>query len=302
MTEREQKVVDLFLEGKTIKEISEITERTYDQTKKVKYRFKHLIPDELFLKKKIVNETFFDTIDSEIKAYLLGFFLADGCIDGSKHRNGEFTNRLLVNNSIDDLSVINLFNSFICPESIIEFKNSQRGVVHRKEQASIRWSSQYMTRILLDKYKFCRLKAYNPEFSMPINLIPDNLQRHFVRGYFDGDGNVDFAIIQTTNNMETTRFCFSMVCNSHKFAEQVGNIICNAMTDTTSTIREHKGKTTNWWTLRFNTEKINTLAKNYNLYKWLYEDSNFYLERKKNKFDSFFEYRAKANGNTFSPV
>ena len=31
-------------------------------------------------RKLIKNENYFDNIDSEEKAYLLGFFLADGCV------------------------------------------------------------------------------------------------------------------------------------------------------------------------------------------------------------------------------
>ena len=38
----------------------------------------------------LINENFFDNIDSEEKAYLLGFFIADGCIQKeAKKKNGE---------------------------------------------------------------------------------------------------------------------------------------------------------------------------------------------------------------------
>ena len=60
-----------------------------------------------------INEEFFDNIDSEEKAYLLGFFIADGCMQKEeKKRNGEiysYSYRFTLNNSIDDLEIIELF-------------------------------------------------------------------------------------------------------------------------------------------------------------------------------------------------
>jgi len=41
------------------------------------------------MRKMQLNEKFFDNIDSEEKAYLLGFFLADGCIS---HNNNWYSN------------------------------------------------------------------------------------------------------------------------------------------------------------------------------------------------------------------
>lgn len=49
-----------------------------------------------------INDTFFDVIDSELKAYALGFLVADGCIKHEKRANGNFSYRVAFNNSIDD--------------------------------------------------------------------------------------------------------------------------------------------------------------------------------------------------------
>ncbi len=40
------------------------------------------------MRKKIYNENYFETIDSEDKAYFLGFIFADGCVtnDSKKYR------------------------------------------------------------------------------------------------------------------------------------------------------------------------------------------------------------------------
>lgn len=293
MNEKIKRRLDLFLEGKTISEIAEITGDTYSAVKHTKLDYRHLLPENLFQYRFKVNDDFFDNIDSEIKAYLLGFFLADGGIDGSKGRCGNDTYRLAINQSIDDLEVVKMFEKYICIESEIKYSNRQQGVKFRKPQCTIRWTSEQMTKTLAEKYNIHKRKSYFNEFVFPFQNIPQNLHRHFIRGFFDGDGSVDFAKIMTANGNETTRFQYSFICNSPMFAKQLGDIICKITEGVDSSIVEVKGKTTNWWTLRFNTHKINSLEKRFAFYEYLYKDSEFYLSRKKEKFDSFFEYRAK---------
>ena len=139
-----------------------------------------------------INETFFDVIDSEEKAYLLGFFIADGCIQKeAKKKNGEiysYSYRFSLNNSIDDIEIIKLFQKYICPHKKLEYKNNQSGVKSkRKEQVSIRWVSKHMYETL-NLYNIHERKTYDSNFEFPFDKIPKKLIRHFIRGYFDGDG------------------------------------------------------------------------------------------------------------------
>lgn len=293
MNEKVKQRIKLFKEGLSIQEISEITGDNY---KTVEGTARYYRESGLTVNKKQTNFSdhyYFDEINTEKKAYLLGFFLADGCIDGSKTKGGLYCNRLTINNSVDDLEIIKEFHSEICSKSKVCFKNYQKGVIFRKEQCSIRWSSEHMTTSLINKYNFCRRKAYNQDFEFPFETIPENLHRHFIRGFFDGDGSVDFKLMLTKNGVETSRFQYGFLCNSFKFAKQISDIICNLSEGVTGTITEITGKTTKWYVLRFNTYKINSVEKRYKFYEWLYKDSNIYLCRKKSKFDSFFEYRGK---------
>jgi len=76
-----------------------------------------------------INQEFFDNINSEEKAYLLGFFIADGCMQKEeKKKDGKvysYSYRFALNNSIDDLEIIELFQKSICPNKEIEFTNDQ---------------------------------------------------------------------------------------------------------------------------------------------------------------------------------
>jgi len=289
--------LELFLEGKTIGEIAEITKDTYSAIKHTKIDYKYLLPENLFKYRFKVNDDFFDNIDSEIKAYLLGFFLADGCIDGSIGKGKNKTNRITINQSMDDLEVVKMFEKYICLESEIKYKNSQLGAKFRKPQCYLRWTSEHMTKTLEEKYNIHERKSHFNDFIFPFENIPKEMYRHFIRGFFDGDGSVDFAKTITLNGIETTRFQYSFICNSSLFAKQLGDIICKITDGVKSTIRQINGKTTNWWVLRFNTSRIRSLEKRFAFYEYLYKDSEFYLSRKKQKFDSFFEYRANAINN-----
>ena len=63
--------------GKNIKEIAEIVDIPAKRLAEMIKEFRLEIKKGSSSK---VNETFFDKIDSEEKAYLLGFFIADGCM------------------------------------------------------------------------------------------------------------------------------------------------------------------------------------------------------------------------------
>lgn len=47
-----------------------------------------------------------------------------------------------------------------------------------------------MCKKLETKYKILPKKTLDVNFSIPENTIPDYLWRHFIRGFFDGDGHV----------------------------------------------------------------------------------------------------------------
>lgn len=228
------------------------------------------------------NDNYFDIIDDENKAYLLGFFIADGYVTSDK--------RICFNNSIDDLEIVEKANLFISPESKLYFSNKQTGAKFRKEQVSLRFKSGYMCDILKNRYDIIQTKTLHSDFKFNFELIPKELINHFIRGYFDGDGSVSFY---KTNN--TIFFNFSFVFNSLKFTEQISNIFIELF-DIIPVIREKKGKTCTYYTLRFNYSR-NRVSKIQEIYNWLYKDSSICLNRKKDKFEQYFEYRANSNLN-----
>lgn len=228
------------------------------------------------------NDNFFDIIDSENKAYLLGFFIADGYLSENR--------RICLNNSIDDINILELFQKEVSLDSKIILSNKQKGAKFRKPQATIRISSNHMYNTL-NKYGITENKTQSSNFSFDFNTIPKEVVHHFIRGYFDGDGSVSFY---KTNR--TIFFNFSFVFNSLNFTNQISQIFEDKFS-IQSVIRKHIGKTSNWFSMRFNYNRDRT-NKIKEIYNWLYKDSTIYLERKRLKFNNYLEYRANSIGNT----
>lgn len=261
--------VELFKQGWKYKDLAAkygVTTQTIGRIFK-KYNIKE--PDNY----KWVNSTYFDIIDTEEKAYLLGFFIADGCVREEFDKRYECTNRLrmCLSNSIDDKEIIELLHKKICPNNKLLWRHNTKGAKNRKPQLTVQWTSNHMSNILINKYKILPKKTYDLNFKFPFETIPESLHRHFIRGFIDGDGAI---------SLDGLRFCF----NSELFLEQIMNIFINFFKNNNLefhyTKRLEKGKTVDIWKAfiaKGNHEKQQLLKD------FLYKDATVYLTRKYNK-------------------
>lgn len=108
---------DMMLHGKTQKEIGEYFGGISSQ--RVSELFKHF--NVKFVRRKsFIDDKFFDEINTEEKAYILGYLVADGCIRHEVRKSGNISYRIAFNNSIDDKETIELIHSLICPNTAIK--------------------------------------------------------------------------------------------------------------------------------------------------------------------------------------
>lgn len=133
-------------------------------------------------------------------------------------------------------------------------------------------------------------KTTDISFTFPIELIPENLRRHFVRGFIDGDGYMG-------NNGEEGNFSISIVGVSESFLICIGDLVSNA-TGMSYNLYKSKGKTVDYISLRWSCDRMNKLEKITRLRDYLYTNATIYLLRKKEKIDVYIEYRANVLGNT----
>lgn len=248
--------------------------------------------DTKFVKFRKVKciDSYFDKIDTEKKAYLLGFLIADGCIsiDYKDDMTRKPIYRIYFNNSIDDIEILNHYRLEICPEKIIHFRDVKQGAKNRKTQANLRFTSRYMCDSLEELYGIKPRKTYNSTFKFPFEKIPEEMIRHFTRGFFDGDGSVSFYKYN-----KSIFFNFSFVLNSIDFTNQIAEIF-ESKFNIISKIYSHEGKISNYFTLRFNYNRKRT-EKIKEIYDWLYNNSTIFLKRKKIKFEEYFKYRANCS-------
>mgnify|MGYP001565501980 CR=1 FL=1 len=262
------KILNLIKEGKNFKEISSIleipTRRFGEMMKSNDMSFEtrgYLIPK---------NNNFFESIDSEIKAYLLGYTLADGCVlIEPKRKKGviySYSKRLAFCVSIDDREVINLLKDNISSVSNIREFHCSIGAINRKRQLSLKFASSKIVDDLI-KLGINPNKTYESDFQFNFENIDTSLIRHFIRGFFDGDGSYRVGTL-------------SFISTSLPFLKQIEEYFKLEIPSITSRIRSSKGKTIDYHQLHFNTGK----GVEKEVYDLLYQNSNYYLQRKKVKF------------------
>ena len=126
------------------------------------------------------NELFFSNINTEAKAYWLGFIFADGCVIRRKYGNKNLI-ALRIGLSYRDNDHLELFLKDIESSNAIAYcgngnecrvsLNSDRLVKDLENLGCVKRKSLKLTKL--------------PD-------MPDKLVRHFIRGYFDGDGCISF--------------------------------------------------------------------------------------------------------------
>lgn len=130
---------------------------------------------EYYTTKYNVDKNYFEVIDTEQKAYWLGFILGDGCISGVT--NKQMILRIALKQ--DDIAHLEKFQKSIKTNSPIK-----KYVVNKKYKVcSLEINNTFLAKSL-SKYGIIKNKTYTATFPK----IPHELKRHCIRGIFDADG------------------------------------------------------------------------------------------------------------------
>lgn len=216
-----------------------------------------------------MDEHFFHTIDTEEKAYWLGFLYADGCV----RADGQYLFHLQMSLSSKDRRHLEKFKDSIgFSGKISDFKNTT-GYRTDLDYSRIDLSSKSMIRDLIKQgctpRKSLILKFPNAE------QVPEHLTNHFIRGYFDGDGCVN-----TNFKNKTCRISF---CGTLEFLTRLQKLL-NDMK-----INAHIGKRhdnlVNCYDLT-----LNGAHQSMRFYRHFFYDGMIFLDRKLLKFVEFFEF------------
>jgi transposase len=216
--------------------------------------------NQLIRKYKKIKEDYFDTIDTQGKAYYLGLLFADGCVSISDN-----SSRIEINLQEEDKEILEKFSLTILRENALKFRDlSKRG---KKNQWVLRLNNKKMCKQL---EKIGCPPAKSLILFWPQWLINPELQRHFIRGYYDGDGGLKC-------NEENYHAYTFQITSTIDFCQNTDKIINSQLPiHFTYDTSNENGITT--------TIYVSGNRQILTLLDWLYRDATIYMERKYQKY------------------
>ena len=209
----------------------------------------------------------FDKIDTEAKAYWLGFLYADGC-------NFEPRYTVSLNLVEGDKPHIEAFAHFLDLDRPL--LRIRRRTPNSQHQYSISASDMHFS-AQLARLGMVRNKTFTLCFPTE-DQVPTNLVRHFLRGYFDGDGSIAKAKHRRGKPTHRPSYFASFV-STEKFCECVSAIL----------MKELGVKV--YMSTRFPERKNSTRQISFNgnlqvarFLDWLYKDATVFLSRKHDRY------------------
>lgn len=221
--------------------------------------------------KHYIRHDFFKNISTEIQAYLLGFYIADGSIN---EKRKTFSVELQHN----DVEIINLFKQFICQDAYTFYKKynnvkSRDKLVVSHGNIGININSSILCNSLVNLGYGYRKTYSELKFS---NKIPHSLIRHLIRGFFDGDGSFSYSrVFDKTRQKYYLKQNISICSKTKSFLTDIQHFLSdfNIVSNILFLKRD------NMWRL-----SISSDAGVRGFYNLIYNDSIFYLSRKHDKF------------------
>lgn len=253
------------------------------QSRKPQTLYPILIKEGLYQKKSLtdlrrntVDDTFFDEINTEHKAYWLGFLLADGYIVDSGHAKNSFGITL---KSVDK-SILEEFKKDL--KTTYEVKDYQGHSNFNGNNFTVEYSRLLVRSKSicqkLKEYGFTTKKSYDAKF--PLSYVPENLLHHFIRGYFDGDGGF-------SKPGEKKWHTYTMTFT--------GTI--EIINDIRKILGKENLKISKRYPERNNNNASLAICGDFQIYKiglWLYRDATIFLDR---KYKRFLEIKNKYESN-----
>ena len=220
-----------------------------------------------------IRHDFFKNISTELQAYLLGFFASDGSIDEKRK-----TMRIHLSKKDDEL--VYLFKDSISPDARIFTIQPHDGIgrsgkkIHAGESFGVDITSAILTKDLV-LLGFGYRKSYS---DLSMNNISDNLKPHFIRGYFDGDGCITGWKNVEANKKDRIRYSFDICGKKSKLLNEFKLWFTNNNINLNLNYLKRDDM------YRIKTSSKIEISKIFNL---LYNNSNFYLTRKFDKFNYY---------------
>lgn len=262
--EKSLKICLLYKSGMTIREISEKLSSSKNIVLNCLRRYK--VPrreakDRSYRKHQLKID-FFEKIDTEEKAYFLGFIYADG--------------NLSKNQAQISISLQNI--DFYILERMANLIYSSDPTFYKCGSNSTGFSF-FDKKIYKDLLNFGLHPNKSLTLTFPTNLIENEFLNHFIRGYFDGDGSTHLAFQK--KGRKSAKFIADFL-GTKEFLNQLSEII-----------RKECGLDLKFYATSSKVFMLRSAsiegAKT--LYNYMYRNATMFLTRKKEKFELFFKIK-----------
>lgn len=213
-----------------------------------------------------ITEEFFDVVNTEEKAYTLGMLYADGY-------NNTDRNSVVLSLKESDKEILENITALLQPTKPLQYivtDKNKKGFKNSQNQYRLVIANKHISERLVE-LGCGKAKTHNLVFPTE-GQVPKYLQRHFIRGYFDGDGSVSgnkqkqISIVGTINFLKPLQ---QILMSELDFSE-------------TALDQRHKDINNEIRSLRYC--GINQCIK---FRDWLYEGSTIFMKRKKEVFDRY---------------
>ena len=203
--------------------------------------------------------TIFDNIDTEEKAYWLGFLYADGAVSSKPLSSGKKNYNVELSLKIGDTEHLKKF---------YKFSKATTKYIEDSCRCRVTLNDKHLWETLVS-YGCSPRKSLTLEFPKESVFKDKKLIRHFIRGYFDGDGYISDS---SNNNILAIQ-----VLGTEKF---LSTLLSYCPEKLQKLALHHNHGNPDESTMFFNTSYNKALLFLY----FIYKDSSIYLNRKYNRF------------------
>lgn len=216
-----------------------------------------------------INKNYFSKIDNSEKAYFLGLLFADGNNYISKS-----VKQVSIELLLEDVKIIKILQEKIQTDKPIKYRKAKvdKNNFKIKERCGLVLSNAQISDDLKN-HGCVSKKTFKLKFPEEKTLDKDFFYA-FIRGYFDGDGCIS---ISKNNQIKSSISGFS------PFIKKVYEILKN--NNINVKIYKHR-KIKNFLEIY-----IQGVKDNIDLYNYLYDESELFLDRKKEKFIKILTFK-----------
>jgi hypothetical protein len=207
-----------------------------------------------------LNEHYFDKIDTQNKAYILGFFYADGNVSVDKYN-------IQLGIQARDVEILEKMKEEFGSDCKLFLQERSKNNYKHQDIITLQIHSKYMHNSLA-QWGIVPQKTHGIIYP---NFLNNDLNRHFLRGVMDGDGCIHGTELSSGRRCRAIDICGTenFCIGAKEIIEKELGIHCSIIV----TNQDHP-----------DTKKlvISGIYQSKKFLDWIYEDANMYLTRKYN--------------------